>query len=45
MRSRGIIARRVAGYGLPNCLRITVGTAEEVAAVIEAVTEFMARHG
>lgn len=45
MRSRGIIARRVGGYGLPQCLRITVGTAEDVAAVIEAATEFMSRHG
>lgn len=45
MRTRGIIARRVGGYGLPQCLRITVGTAEEVAAVIEAASEFMARHG
>jgi histidinol-phosphate aminotransferase len=44
MRQRGIIARRVAGYGLPHCLRITVGTAEEVQAVIEALTEFMSKH-
>jgi histidinol-phosphate aminotransferase len=45
MRSRGIIARRVGGYGLPQCLRITVGTAEEVDAVIEAAAEFMQTHG
>lgn len=25
LQSEGIIVRRVAGYGLPNCLRITVG--------------------
>ncbi|MBT2130489.1 histidinol-phosphate transaminase [Aliiroseovarius lamellibrachiae] len=25
MQSEGVIVRRVAGYGLPNCLRITVG--------------------
>ena len=30
LRSRGIIVRPVGGYGLPHCLRITVGTAEEV---------------
>ena len=29
LRTRGIIVRPVAGYGLPHCLRITVGTAEE----------------
>ncbi len=30
LRRRGVIARPVGGYGLPHCLRITVGTAEEV---------------
>ncbi|WP_298909713.1 histidinol-phosphate transaminase [uncultured Aliiroseovarius sp.] len=25
LQSEGIIVRRVAGYGLPNCLRITIG--------------------
>ena len=28
----GIIVRRVAGYGLPHCLRITIGTRDEDAA-------------
>lgn len=42
LRTRGIIVRAVAGYGLPHCLRITVGTAEEVALVIEALGAFMA---
>ena len=41
MRTRGIIARPVGGYGLPHCLRITVGTAEEVDIVIASLTEFM----
>ncbi|HEY3847501.1 MAG TPA: histidinol-phosphate transaminase [Acetobacteraceae bacterium] len=41
LRKRGIIVRGVRGYGLPNCLRITVGTAEEVQAVIEGLTAFM----
>ena len=41
LRGRGIIVRGVAGYGLPHCLRITVGTAEEVQAVIEGLTAFM----
>jgi histidinol-phosphate aminotransferase len=43
MQSRGIIVRKVGGYGLPQCLRVTVGTTEEVDLVIEAFTEFM-RH-
>jgi histidinol-phosphate aminotransferase len=41
LRKRGIIVRGVRGYGLPHCLRITVGTAEEVQAVIEGLTAFM----
>jgi histidinol-phosphate aminotransferase len=41
LRRRGVIARAVGGYGLPQCLRITVGTAEEVQVVIDALTEFM----
>ena len=32
LRARGIIVRKVGGYGLPHCLRVTVGTAEEVEA-------------
>ena len=41
MRSHGLILRRVGSYGLPHCLRITVGTAEECAMVIEGLTDFM----
>jgi histidinol-phosphate aminotransferase len=45
LRRRGVIARPVGGYGLPHCLRITVGTAEEVQVVIDALGEFMSgRH-
>jgi histidinol-phosphate aminotransferase len=40
LRSRGIIVRKVGGYGLPHCLRVTVGTAEEVDAVIEGFVGF-----
>ena len=29
LRARGLIVRGMAGYGLPACLRITIGTAEE----------------
>lgn len=42
LRTRGIIVRKVAGYGLPHCLRITVGLGEEVEAVVEALTAFQA---
>ena len=41
-QSRGIIVRAVRGYGLPHCLRITVGTAEEVGMIADAMDAFMA---
>ncbi len=44
LRARGLIVRRVGGYGLPHCLRVTVGTAEEVGLVSEAFAAFMAEH-
>ena len=41
LRTRGIIVRKVAGYGLPHCLRVTVGNGEECTLAIEGLTEFM----
>ena len=41
LKSRGIILRRVAGYGLPNSLRLTVGTEDENRAVVDALAQFM----
>jgi histidinol-phosphate aminotransferase len=41
LRKRGIIVRGVSGYGLPHCLRVTVGIGEEVQAVVEGMTAFM----
>ncbi len=43
LRQHGIIARQVKSYGLPHCLRITIGTAEECSRVAEVLAEF--RHG
>lgn len=37
---RGIIVRPVAKYGLPDCLRISIGLEEEVRAVAAALAEF-----
>ena len=39
---RGIIVRPVTSYGLPNCLRISVGTEEANRAAVAALKEFMA---
>ncbi len=41
LRANGIIVRKVGGYGLPHCLRVTVGTAEECGLVVDAFGEFM----
>jgi len=41
LNAAGVIPRRVAGYGLPECLRITVGTAEENDKVVSALTDFV----
>lgn len=40
LRGEGIIVRRVAGYNLPNCLRITVGDESACRRVAHAVGQF-----
>ena len=39
---RGIIPRKVAAYGLPDWLRITIGTETETRATAEAMADFIA---
>ena len=41
LQSRGLILRRVAGYGLPHCLRLTIGLEKENRAVVGALKEFV----
>ncbi|MBU1323751.1 MAG: histidinol-phosphate transaminase [Alphaproteobacteria bacterium] len=43
LNQKGIIVRPVGGYGLPECLRITVGTDDQNRAVLDAMSEFAAR--
>ncbi len=45
LRARGVIVRAMAGYGLPHCLRITVGTAEECSLVSGLLAEHAAQAG
>jgi len=40
LRARGLIVRAMSGYGLPQTLRVTIGTAEENALVIDALVDF-----
>ncbi|MCV6587277.1 MAG: histidinol-phosphate transaminase [Marinibacterium sp.] len=42
LQGRGILVRRVGGYGLPDCLRITVGDEDSCRRVIEGVRAFKA---
>lgn len=41
LNAHGIIPRRMAGYGLPDSLRITIGLEEDNRAVVAALSEFM----
>jgi histidinol-phosphate aminotransferase len=41
LNARGIIPRLVANYGLPNHIRITIGTEMELRAVLTALTDFL----
>ncbi|GAA0550505.1 histidinol-phosphate aminotransferase [Rhizomicrobium palustre] len=43
LASRGLILRGVKAYGLPHCLRLTVGTEEANRKVVAVLKEFMAR--
>ena len=38
----GVIVRAVASYGLPDCLRMTIGTEEENRAAVDLIQKFMA---
>ncbi|HVC57687.1 MAG TPA: histidinol-phosphate transaminase [Stellaceae bacterium] len=43
LQSRGILVRKMGAYGLPQHLRITIGTGEEMESVAATLAEFMAR--
>jgi histidinol-phosphate aminotransferase len=45
LKANGIIARRVAAYGLPGCLRISIGLMPELEQVAGALAAFMERPG
>jgi histidinol-phosphate aminotransferase len=44
LKTKGIIARRMAGYGLPDALRISIGLEYEMRAVVAALDEFTGRN-
>ncbi|MEM7491626.1 MAG: aminotransferase class I/II-fold pyridoxal phosphate-dependent enzyme, partial [Pseudomonadota bacterium] len=42
LQGRGILVRHVAAYGLPHCLRMTVGTADGVDRLLDAIAAWRA---
>jgi histidinol-phosphate aminotransferase len=43
LKTHGIILRRVGAYGLPNCLRMTIGTEDDNRKVVAALATFLGR--
>jgi len=43
LKSQGIIVRRIEAYGLPDALRITIGTESDNRAVVAALSAFVGR--
>jgi histidinol-phosphate aminotransferase len=44
LKSRGLIARRMGGYSMPSCLRITIAATDENDLLVEALETFQATH-
>jgi histidinol-phosphate aminotransferase len=45
LMARGLILRGVGAYGLPNCLRLSIGLEDANRLVVEALAEFMRSKG
>ncbi len=43
LNARGIIPRQMGGYGLPDCVRITIGLDDDNQAVADALREFVGK--
>ncbi len=41
MKAKGILVRQMGSYGLPSCLRITIGLDEEMALAIAAIKDYL----
>lgn len=44
LQSKGIVTRRVGGYGLPDWVRMSIGTREEMETVRDALKEFLGKN-
>ncbi len=45
LKSRGLIMRKMGGYGLPHCLRITIGSEAETRATAAALADYAGERG
>ncbi|MND06378.1 histidinol-phosphate aminotransferase [compost metagenome] len=45
LNGRGILPRKMGPYGMADCLRITIGLADENQAVVQALADFAAPRG
>ncbi len=43
LMQRGLVLRQVGSYGLPDCLRLTVGSEEANRLVVDVLKDFMGR--
>ena len=41
LKRRGVLLRGMAGYGLPDALRVTIGTEEELRITLDALADFL----
>ena len=41
MMARGVIPRKIGAYGLPQMLRISIGTKEEMEICLQAIKDFV----
>ncbi len=41
LKQRGILVRQMEAYGLPQCLRIAIGTGEEMRATVSAIADYL----
>ena len=44
LKQEGIIVRSMTSYGLPNSLRITIGTESEMKTTVNAIGRFLERN-
>lgn len=41
LKADGILVRQMGAYGLPSCLRISIGTEDEMHAVVDALADYL----